>query len=306
LAVTLRRRGQEDQARRLLEGNLKRFSTHADSLVALLDLLEKSAGVPAAKDFVKAHGKRHAESPEVANVEARWSLDHAEPEHALGAYRRALTLNPSFFPAVLALSQFYARRDRSNLAHSVLDGALAHSPKDLRLLLLAARLTGDLRRYDQAREYAERALQHHPDHPLALAELAILHAEGFRDLTRARELSARAYAGAPARPEVLDALGWVSHLGGDPARALVHLEPAAREAPENPRVLYHLGAALLGAGQVDAAHAKLALVLSLDPSFPTAREIHALLSPLGPHSSTARVTARSRGGAFERRPPARD
>ena len=36
LAITLRRRGQPDQARRLLEGNLKRFPTHTGSLSELL------------------------------------------------------------------------------------------------------------------------------------------------------------------------------------------------------------------------------------------------------------------------------
>ena len=42
-------------------------------------------------------------------------------------------------------------------------------------------------------------------------------------------------------------------------------------------ILYHLGAALLSAGQPAAAHARFARVLSLDPSFPTAREIRTVL-----------------------------
>jgi lipoprotein NlpI len=56
------------------------------------------------------------------------------------------------------------------------------------------------------------------------------------------------------------------------------LSRAAEQAPENPRVLYHLGAALLGAGQANAAHDKFERVLSLDPSFPTAREIRTVLA----------------------------
>ena len=43
-------------------------------------------------------------------------------------------------------------------------------------------------------------------------------------------------------------------------------------------ILYHLGAALLGAGQPAAAHVKFARVLSLDPAFPTAREIRTVLA----------------------------
>lgn len=278
LAVTLSRRDQLDQSRRLLEGNLKRFATHGDSLRALALVLEQRSGERAARDFIVAHAKQYADSPEIAAIEGAWLMQHDDPERALAAYRRALVLDPSYFPVVAALSQFYARHDKSDLAHSVVEGALAHSPKELPLLLLAARITSDLRRYDQAREYSERALELNPDHPLALAELASLHAEGFRDIPRARELAARAYAAAPARAEVLDALGWVTHLGGDPEHALPHLEQAAEQEPHNPRVLYHLGAALLSAGRATAANAKLGLVLRLDPLFPTAEEIRVLLA----------------------------
>lgn len=278
LAMTLRRRDQLDQARRLLEGNLKRFATHAPSLTALVEVLEQGSGVRGAKDFLVAHAKQHADSAEVAAIEAGWLMRHDDRERALAAYRRSLVLHPSYVPAVAALSQFYARHDKSNLAYSVIEGALAHNPRELPLLLLAARVTSDLRRHDQAREYLERALELNPEHPLALAELAALYAEGFRDISRAKELAARAYAAAPARPEVLDALGWVTHLGGDPEHALPHLERAAEQEPANPRVLYHLGAALLGAGRAAAANAKLALVLNLDPLFPTAEEIRVLLA----------------------------
>jgi Flp pilus assembly protein TadD len=70
----------------------------------------------------------------------------------------------------------------------------------------------------------------------------------------------------------------VSHLAGDSVAALDTLQRAAELAPENPVILYHLGAALLGAGQPAAAHVKFARVLSLDPAFPTAREIRTVLA----------------------------
>ncbi len=278
LAQTLQRRGQTDQARRLLEGNLKRFATHAKSVASLADVLEESAGAAAARTFLIGHARQHSASAEVANVEAAWLMAHADPEHALAAYRRALAINPSFFPAVLALSEFYARRDKSNLAHSVIDGALAHNRTDLQLFLLAARVSGDLKLFNHAREYCESALQLSPDHPIALAELAKIHSEGFRDFRQAKELAAKAYAAAPARPEVLDAVGWVTHLGGESAQAVPLLERAAQQEPENPRFIYHWGAALLAAGQADAANEQLARVLRLDPMFPTAKEIRTLLA----------------------------
>jgi tetratricopeptide (TPR) repeat protein len=159
--------------------------------------------------------------------------------------------------------------------------------------VLAARISKDIGNRQQAERYCERALELNPGHPLALAELAELQAEAFRDLPRARDLAQQAYAEAPSRPEVLDALGWVTHLAGDSTRALVYLEQAAAQRPDDPRVIYHLGASLLALGRTAAASEKLARVLVLQPSFPTASEIRFLLTANTRSSRTPPLTRRS-------------
>jgi tetratricopeptide (TPR) repeat protein len=278
LAVTLRRRGQGDQARRLLEGNLKRFPTHTQSLEQLLEVIEQSNGTNAARAYAISYGAQHPDSPEVANLEGDWLLGRRDAEHALAAYRRALNTHPSFLPAVSALSGFYSRHARGSLAQSVIDAALNHDAKDLRLFLLAASVAMELHHPDQASQYCERALGLYPGHPQVLASLAIVEAEGLRDVARGKQLAAQAYAAAPTQPEVLDAYGWVTHLAGDPAAALPYLESAAQATPGSATVLYHWGAALLAAGQSAEAGAKLTRVLELDPLFPTAQEIRGVLA----------------------------
>ena len=278
LAVALGRRGQTDQARRLLEGNLERFPEHIPSLTEAIRLLEQSEGAARAKAFLLEHGKKHDSSAVVASAEGDWLAAHHDPERSLAAYRRALAQDPSYFPAVSALALFYTRHDKQALARAVIDGALAHDARDVKVLLLAARLASDARHYDEARDFSQKALDASSEQPLTLARCASIEAEGFRELGRAKALAARAYSAAPSSSEVLDALGWVSHLAGDSAGALDSLQRAADLSPEDPVILYHLGAALLGAGQPAAAHAKFARVLSLDPSFPTAREIRTVLA----------------------------
>lgn len=278
LAVALWRRGQADQSRRLLDGNVKRFPTHVASVNLLAQLHEQGSGVADAKAFLLDHGQKYPDSPEIATAEGDWLLGHRDSERALAAYRRATSVNPSYYPAVAALTGFYLRHERSMLARSVIDAALTHDPKDVRVLLLAARTSSDTRRYDDARQYGQRAAAVNPDQPTVLAELGCIEAEGFRDIPRAKQLVGRAYSGAPSNTEVIDALGWVSHLAGDSQQAIRELGRAAEQDPENPRVLYHLGAALLAAGQPNDAHDKFERVLSLDPSFPTAREIRTVLA----------------------------
>ncbi len=89
----------------------------------------------------------------MAHLEGQWLLAHRDPEHALSAFRRALGQSPAFLPAVTALSRFNARHERGQLAQAVVDAALAHSPEELPLFLLAAHTASDLRRYEQARDY---------------------------------------------------------------------------------------------------------------------------------------------------------
>jgi tetratricopeptide (TPR) repeat protein len=278
LAVTLRRRGQVDQARRLLEGNLNRFGGHTPSLSELLQLIEQSEGAGAAKAFAVTYGDQHRTLAEVASVEGDWLLAHRDVERGLAAYRRALNVNAGYLPAVSALSHTYVRHGRTALAQSVIDAALAHDGKNLRLFLLAARVAGDLRHYDQAQQYCERALAVSPGHPLALAALAIVQAEGLRALPEAKQLAQRAFQAAPSQPEVLDAFGWVTNLNGDPAGALQYLEVAASTTPSSALFTYHWGAALLAAGRSPEANEKLAQVLKLDPDFPTAQEIRGVLA----------------------------
>lgn len=271
LAVTLGRAGQPERAREVLEQNLRRSPDHTQSLRALAGLLEERSGVAAAKAFVLTHGRAHPDSKAVATTEADWLLEHGDPERALAAYRRALLIDPGYLPAATALSRFYARHGRTNLAEAVLDRAVTSAPERVDLLVLAARVSSELSQYDAAQKYCERGLATSPDHPSLLAELAIVLSEGSRELVRARELAARAYAVAPSRAEVLDALGWVSYLAGDPDKARSLLELAERRAPDEPRIVYHHGAVLAAAGQAAASSAKLSRVVSLDPLFPGAR-----------------------------------
>ena len=278
LAQALVRRGQLDQARRLLGGNLDRFPAHVESLLAWLDVLAASSGDAAAKAALLEHGQKHPDSPAIASAEGEWLMNHADPERALAAHRRALREDPSYFPSVAALTRFYASHDRRALAASVIDGALARDPADVRVLLLAARAAGDEHRYDDARDYLRRASDADPGQPLALAARASIEAEGFRDFPHARDLAARARAAAPENAAVLDAVGWVSHLAGEPLHALQALQDAAQREPDDPRILYHLAAVLLAAGQAAAAHDTFQRVLRIDPESPTAREIRVLLA----------------------------
>ncbi|MET0414069.1 MAG: tetratricopeptide repeat protein [Polyangiaceae bacterium] len=269
VARALLLRGEHARARPLLEDNLQRFPAHRPSLLALAELIKRSAGPTAADSFTLKYWVTHADSAEVATLEGDLEYGRGQQQtRALAAYRRAITLAPDYLPAASALARFYARRKLAGQAFSVLDAALAQSPRNPKLLLLAAEVASDLRDQARARQHLDRVLSIIPDYPPALALLARLDAESGGDLAAARQLAERAFGSAPGNAEVLDALGWVNHLSGDLAGAILHIGSATRVDPGNPRYHYHLALASLAHGDSTQARASLAQALALDPAFP--------------------------------------
>lgn len=84
----------------------------------------------------------------------------------------------------------------------------------------------------------------------ALNNLAWLYQS--RGDQRAVALSQRARQLGPGNPSVLDTAGWIQLRLGDPRLGLSLLQQAARLAPANPDIQYHLAAALVESGQVGA------------------------------------------------------
>lgn len=278
LALSLERKGETERAREVLEAGLDRFPEATENILALARSIGKLRGRQAALSFVNAHAERYPKSAAVAHAKAKWLMAEGDVARGLDAYRQTLLLDAGRTAAALELALVHAHHDKTELARAVLDGALAHDPDHLEAYLLAARVSSDAAQYREGRDYCQRALDSHPGHPRVLALLAEILAEGFGAFEQAAKLASSARAAAPDHPEVLDAVGWVAQLQGKSAGAVPYLERAVRAAPDNARIRYHLGAALLGAGQEQASREQLARVLSLDPVFPKAKAIKSLLA----------------------------
>jgi tetratricopeptide (TPR) repeat protein len=268
VARALLLRGEQALARPLLEDNLQRFPAHRPSLLALAELIKRSEGAPGAESFMMKYWAAHAGSAEVATLEGDWEYARQQPTRALAAYRRAATLAPDHLPAVSALARFYARRMLAQQAFAVLDAALLQSPRSSKLLMLAAEVASDLRDYPQAGKQLARLFAIVPDYPPALAFQARLGAESGGDLAAALRLAERARAAAPGNADVLDALGWVSHLAGDHRGAVARLTQVVSIEPNDPRNHYQLAVAALAGGDSAVAQKSLAQTFALDAAFP--------------------------------------
>ena len=118
-------------------------------------------------------------------------------------------------------------------------------------------------------QYAERdflrALELSPEQPLVLNYLGYSWVDRGVNLSRAKNLIARAVELRPNDGYIVDSLGWVLYRLGDFAGATKHLERAVILRPEDPTINDHLGDAYWRVGRKFEARFQWKRALSLDP-----------------------------------------
>jgi Flp pilus assembly protein TadD len=91
-------------------------------------------------------------------------------------------------------------------------------------------------------------------------------------------LAQTAQRAMPGSPRVADTLGWAYYQKGIYGLAIDVLEGAAKKAPQNATLQYHLGLAYEATHDRAQARLHLERALQLDPSLPQAARIRKTLS----------------------------
>ena len=156
---------------------------------------------------------------------------------------------------------------------------LKAAPDDAVVRLFAAE--GALRRgvYKDAITHFEWLRQTQPDNVRVLNNLAWSYYQ-VKD-TRALETAERAYKVAPDNAVVADTLGWLLVEQGNTGRGIGLLEKAAKVAPKNPEIGYHLAQGWIKAGDKSKARVELERVIATNVKFSQQTEALNLLKQLG-------------------------
>ena len=168
---------------------------------------------------------------------------------ALGAYQRAVDLDPDFALAWAGLG----------MAHAWLCGFSSE--------LDQAGFTAHLA---SARQAVQRALALAPKLPEALLSLAVIQLNTDFDLKAAGETIRTGLALAPADPALLSIAGNLANARGDMARADQYYRQAVALDPVNPLARSFLAYNLVMMGKHDEAAAEYARVVELNPAAPWA------------------------------------
>jgi tetratricopeptide (TPR) repeat protein len=186
------------------------------------------------------------DNPVAHNLLGELWLAKKEWTKARAEFSRCMTLKPDWWIPYrnTALAEQGEGGDEKSFAYlqSVVDKV-----DSMPLRIEAANRAERLGHYDFAIQQYEKVLAQNPDNKLIVNNLTMLivtHKSDAASLQRASELSAQLEG--LDNPFFMDTAGWVHYVKGDYQRALPIIQQAARGAPEDPSIQYHLAMAYWG------------------------------------------------------------
>ncbi len=276
LALAHRSSGEPALAREVIVSAQSLFPQNLDLSLVWAEHLAATGDVAAALRLIEpllARNPGFARAYEVKAALLAGRRDLAGAERTLLAYKRAL---PKLARPPWRLAAFYGAQGKREAAAREYAAAHAIAPRDP---AIAVDLAEALRRSGRAElaevEYLNQLAQD-PDNDTAANNLAWLLQErgGQANFDRALALASRFEQSSI--PGFLDTLGWVRLRRGETVEAVEVLRRAVALAPDVPLLLYHLGAALIRAGDVAEGRAFIRKALDIRPNFddaPSARQI---------------------------------
>jgi tetratricopeptide (TPR) repeat protein len=300
--------GQLAEARGALERALELDPGHNQSLWHLARLISRTESQNAAIARVRKHIEEVPESANPWLLLGNLNLAAQDVSAAEAAYRKAVELEPRSTSGYQMLVQICAATDRLPEAVELLDRALAVAPDDVATLSLAGSIyQTKTRELEKARAAYEKVLKLQPNAPAVANNLAILYLD--LDLERAFALAQDAYRAVPESPAFKDTLALVVYRRGDHPWASSLLGEAAKQAPREPEIQFHLGMAQAALGREGQAKTNLLKALDLSSSFPGRSGAEALVRVLAtPALKTDRAlldAARAEGGDVANHPAVR-
>ncbi len=160
------------------------------------------------------------------------AFQRGDLEQALKIGRSIVAENPDFLQAWGLISSASRKKGDYATALSALETQMERSPGNPQTALALSSVTYEMRRYDEARTYAELALDYAP----AIANDLIARIEMARGNTEAAERAANASAAADSsRTEPLMLLSLIAHERGEIARELDLLNQVRAKTASGPK-----------------------------------------------------------------------
>jgi putative PEP-CTERM system TPR-repeat lipoprotein len=242
---------------------------------------------------IDAMEKKQPGKPGAAILQGRTYLAKKDPANARKSFERALSMEPTFFPAVASLAGLDIAEKKPEEAKKRFEALLAKEPKNGQALLALAELAARSgASKDEVAKLINNAVAANPAEMAPRLLLINFHLNN-RDNKQALSAAQDAQTAVPDSPELLDALGRTQQAAGDFNQAIATYNKLATLQPMSPQPHMRLADVHMAAKNKEAAAQSLRKALEIKPDLQQAQRGSILLDVDGKNYQNALSTART-------------
>jgi putative PEP-CTERM system TPR-repeat lipoprotein len=236
--------------------------------------------------------KKQADKPLAANLRGRTLLAKKDMAGARKSFEHALTLDPTFFPAVASLAGLDIADNKPDEARKRFEAVLVKDPKNGQALLALAELaTRSGAATDEVAKLIGNAVAANPTAVAPRLWLIDFHLHN-KDIKAATSAAQNAVVALPDSPELLDALGRTQQAAGEFNQAIASYNKLASLRPLLPQPHMRLAQVYMATKNKKAASDSLRKALKIAPDLVEAQRALILLDLDGKRFAEALATAR--------------
>lgn len=197
---------------------------------------------------------------------AQVHLKSAQRDQAVKNLRKSLSAAPNFFTALYSIAELSVLARNDNSAIQYYERALKVSENTAIVLKLGI-LHEKSKEYGSAESYYKRLIKLSPQWYLGYSQLAWLYAKQGIKLEQALNLANKADKILPNNKSITDTIGWIHYHRKDYGLSLELCQKANNLQPDDPTVLYHIGAIYFAKGEKSSGKPYLERALKVSGQF---------------------------------------
>jgi putative PEP-CTERM system TPR-repeat lipoprotein len=215
---------------------------------------------------VKALEKEQPDNPLLQNLKGGAYLGKEDITNARASFQKALTIQPTYFPAVANLAQLDIQEKKPDAAKKRLESFLEKDKKNVQAITALANLAVSMGQNDEAKVLLERASNENPE-AVQPARLLVAHYLRMGEKQKGLDLAKKLQSTKPSSPDFLELLAQTQLANGDKSGALNSYGKLAAVMPESAPVQVRIASLYMSMQNDAAASEALKKALRLDPNY---------------------------------------
>lgn len=268
IALGMSRLGQGEDARAIAElekaASMDTKSSQADILLVSTHLQHKEYDKALAA--IMTLEKEQPDNPLVHNFKGGAYLGKKDIPNARASFEKALTLQPTYFPAVQNLAQLDMLENKPDAAKKRFENLLAIDQKNIQAMTALAGIALSQGQKKEATVLLERASNENPD-ALQPARLLAAHYLLLGEKQKSLNLARKLLVANPSNPDVLDLLAQAQLADGDKQGALESYSKLVSLNPASAPAQFRMASIYMSMQNQPAASDALKKALALQPDY---------------------------------------